>query len=136
MKKHDQEIQQAFTERFGSAPSALGYTIDSPPFWVTVLLAGGLLAAFVQKPYMVGFYGDEAKFIRTSVWKTTTLQEESMTLRKEQIASAKFKKFGPARYFTVKTKEGATHHLVMNSLYRLLEGQPQGIEAMKNFLGV
>jgi len=136
MKKHDQDIQQAFTERFGSAPSALGYTIDNPPLWVTILLAGGLLAAFVQKPYMMGFYGEEIKFIRTSVWKTTTLKEETMTLKKSDITSSKLKKFGPARYFTVKTNEGQTHHFVMNSLYKALEGQPQGIDAMKSFCGV
>ena len=136
MKKYDQELKQIFTERFGSSPSDLGYTIDNPPFWLMILLAGGLLAAFMQKPWMVGFYGEEAKFIKTSVWKTTTLQDETMTLKKSDIAEAKFKKFGPSRFFTVKTTDGQTHRFVMHSLYKALEGQNAAIDAMKQFLGV
>jgi hypothetical protein len=136
MKKYDDEMKQAFTEKFGSAPETLGYTIDGPPLWLTLLMLGGILAAFLQKPYIIGFYGEEAKGIKTSVWKTTTLKDETMTLKKSDIANVKFKKFGPSRFFTVKMNDGTTHHFVMNSLYKALESQPAAIEAMKSFLGV
>lgn len=136
MKKHDNEIGQAFAERFGSKPETIGYTIDSPPLWLTLLLLGGILAAFIQKPWMVGFYGDEARFIKTSVWKTTTLEDVTMTLKKSDIAEAKLSKFGPARYFKVTTNDGQKHIFVMNTLYKALEGQAAAVEAMTRFLGV
>ncbi|MFT7183700.1 MAG: hypothetical protein ACI9QC_000019 [Oceanicoccus sp.] len=136
MKKHDDSINQVFIERFGSAPSNLGYTIDGPPLWLTLLLLGGIFSVFLQKPWMIGFYGEEIKGIKTSVWKTTTLKDETMTLKKSDIAEVKHKKFGPAYYFTVKTNDGITHRFVMNTLYKALEGQPKAIDAMKQFLGV
>lgn len=136
MKKYDEPLRQTFTERFGSAPETIGYVVDSAPLWLTILLAGGLLGAMLQKPYIVGFYGNEARFIKTSMWKTTTLKEESMTLRTSDIAEAKLKKFGFLHTFLVKTNDGKKHRLVMNTLYKALDSQPAAIESMKRFCGV
>lgn len=136
MKKHDQDIQNIFIQKFGSAPETIGYTIDNLPFWLMILLAGGLLAALMQKPWMVGFYGNEARFIKTSMWKTTSIQDETMVLKKSDIADVQLKKFGPAHTFIIKTQEGKTHRFVMNTLYKALESQPAAIEAMKRFTGV
>lgn len=113
------------------------YMVDNPPLWLRLLLAGGLLIAFMQKPYMVAYAKGTFYFVRTSVWSPIQVREEgAWSLPKTDIIDVKYKKFGPAHYFTLTLKTGKKMHLVANTLFKKLEKQTEAIEKMKTVLAV
>jgi hypothetical protein len=137
MKKIDNEVLQAFQQHHNVTPDGIAYGIQGPSFWVTMLFAGGALALFFQKPYMIGLKGDTLYFIGTSIWKVSTLKpEDKWTLSKHEIKEAKNKKIGPANWMSITLRNGEKKHITMSSLYKGLEKNKEGISAIKQFLGV
>ena len=133
----DNEVTTALKKFSGSEPEYYFYTIEGPSLLKTLLLAGGILAVFFQHPAMVAYSKGKFHFIPTSKWNTSTLfPEKAFSIKRSDIEAAKVFKFGPANYLTLKMKDGKKQYWVVNSLYKKLDGQAKGIEALKKELGV
>lgn len=136
MEKADNLVIEEFKKiTGGKVPDFYLYTVSMPPFWQQVLLAGGILGALLQKPYMLGVIKDTFYFLGTGMWKTTTFKpENNFILTRGEITDVSYRKFGPSHFFTLTLKNGKTMRLVANTLYRKLEKHGEGIERLKMLL--
>jgi hypothetical protein len=136
MEKADNLVIEEFKKvTGGKIPDFYLYTVDMPPFWQQVLLAGAIFGAFLQKPYMLGVVKNTFYFLGTGMWSTTTFKpEKNWILQRAEIADVKYRKFGPSHFFTLTLKNGTTLRLVANTLYRKLEKHGEGIERLKMML--
>ncbi len=137
MATADAEVLPILERVLKGKPEFYLYMVDNPPLWLRLLLAGGLLAAFLQKPYMVAYAKGTFHFVPASPWTTTTLREEgAWSLAKSEIVEAKLTKFGPARTYHLTLKNGRKMHLVANTLYKKLEKHKEAMSKMAEVLGV
>lgn len=136
MEKADALVIEEFKKvTGGKVPDFYLYAVSMPPFWQQVLLAGGILSAWLQKPYMLGGVGDTLYFLGTGMWSTTRFKpENNFILQRNEIVGTKYKKFGPAHIFTLALSSGKSLRLTANTLYRKLEKQGEGIERLKMML--
>lgn len=131
----DEKVSSELKKACGGVPEFYLYLVENPPLWLTLLLAGGLLMALVQKPYMMGYYKNTFHFIPTSAFTTTRMRtEQAFKISKSEIVNVKYKKFLFANYFTLTLKNGKKMRLVANTLYRKLSKQGEAIEKLKGLI--
>ena len=137
MQKLDQEAVAALKKALGSTPEFYLYIVQGPPLWVTILLAGGLLQLFLQKPYMMGVVGSKVALVPTSIWKNSALRvDEALTFSKGDVTNVSSHKFGFGSYLTLTMRDGSKKRLMANSLTTVLEKQAEGLEKLRTYLGV
>lgn len=133
----DEQVVSELTQLIGAKPEFYLYVVQGPPIWITLLLAGGLFSAFLQKPFMMGYAKEKFHFLPTSMWNTGVFKKEgSFSIAKSDIASVSSNKFLVANYITLTLKNGDKIRLVANTLYKKLTKQSEGIEQLKKILGV
>lgn len=133
----DDQVVSELTPLMGTKPEFYLYVVQGPALWITLLMAGGLLAALLQKPFMLGYAKEKFFFLPTSMFTTAVFKKEgSFSIAKNDIASVSFHKFLVANYITLTLKNGTKIRLVANTLYKKLAKQSEGIEQFKKILGV
>lgn len=133
----DDQVVNELTPFMGTKPEFYLYVVQGPALWLTLLMAGGLLAAMFQKPFMLGYAKEKFFFLPTSIWNTGTFKKEgSFSIAKSDIASVSSHKFLVANYITLTLKNGKKIRLVANTLYKKLAKQSEGIDQFKKILGV
>lgn len=133
MKKFDQDLIEAFKGITGSAPIAYLYVIDGP-VWSFFF---GLIGVMFQKPNMLGIFNDKYIFIPTGKVSLKALDpNQAKTIMKSEVVNAKYRKFGLMQIIKITLSNGDSMNLIMNKLYRGLEGHGAGIKQLKTELGV
>lgn len=132
----DAQVVQEFQKYTnGAVPEFFLFVVSMPSLLLQILLAGGLLAAFIQKPYMLGVSKQTLYFIPLSPWSTSKFKDVgAFSMSKTEIQNTKYRKLGPAHYFTLTLTSGKKMRLVANTLYKKLEGQATGIDQLQKFL--
>lgn len=121
----------------GETPEFYLFIVKTIPLWLKILLAGGLLAAFLEKGFIMGYAKGTFHFLPMGGLSGTTFKTEGgFTIKKSDIVSSKFFSFGPAKYFTLNLVNGEKLRLIASTIYLNLSQQKENIEKMKKLLGV
>jgi hypothetical protein len=134
--KIDNEVKAELKKILGSEPEFYVYVWNSPiPFWLYILLAGGVVGILFQKSTMLGYSKGTFAFLPTSPWRTSIFYpEKAKKLARSEIVKVQKWGFGWVNYFTLTLKDGSKMRLIANTLYKGLEKQAEGFEALKRLL--
>lgn len=121
----------------GVTPEFYLFILKTIPLWLRILLGGGLLSAFLEKRYVMGYSKETFYFLRMGGLSGETFEVEgSFNIKRSDVTSAKFFGFGPAKYFTLNLLNGEKLRLVASTMISKLPGQKDSIEKMQKLLGV